>query len=523
MSCNNKIIDGTELEEINKHYKKGCTLIDDDRKGIEFLNGRQPESKKEETTYVEYAKQVFGQCFIRTLEDNNEILYYENGVYVSNGENKIKKILLQINPDLRIHEIKEIIEKIKQITYTPRVDFDVNEFQICVNNGILDVRTGQLTSHNPSKLFRTRIPVTFDPKARSVKFVKFLQTALPLPWDYIDKMEAFSTGLIKNSPKLESLFFETGAGNNGKSTFFTILNWFYGKENYSTVSIHDFIKNRFAKARLENKLINTFPDIENDSLDNFGLLKALVSGDEIDIERKYENPYSFVNHAKMFFSANELPEIKEKTFATFKRIRLTQWTQIFVKSELYLQQKAELGTKFPEFSDLELENELARNGIHKMNRQFVDDILSDENEKSGILNLLLVVVRHLIKRDDFFNHYDVEDIQDNWSKNSTVIESFAKECFVTESDTYVIKSEVYQIYYNYCKAKNKPPKSANVFHPLFQAQMSGLEDSKKRINKREVRIYQGIKWNISNQIVHKFVTLRNGETDETSCLENYSK
>lgn len=524
VTCDRKIIDGTDQEEIIRHYELGHEVITDNRTSQEYADDVKKRLNSEgDESHLQNAKIVLNRVSIKTLEDTKEILYYENGVYLPNGENKIKKELFEIDPNLQIHDNNEIIEKIKQMTYTPRIDFDNDEFEVCVRNGIINVKTGQFTEHDPHKLFRVQIPVSFNPKAQSRKFVQFLRQSLPLPDDYINQFEAFSTGLIKNSPKLEALFFETGTGDNGKSTLFKIMNWFYGRENYSTVSIHELILNRFAKARLEGKLLNTFPDIESDALDNFGLVKALVSGDEIDAESKYQHPHSFVNYAKLFFSANELPEIREKTFATFKRIRLTQWTQTFVKPTFYSQLRADLGQKFPEFTEQELESELALGGKHVMNKQFIDDILADENEKSGILNLLLITIRHLIKRDGFFNEYSIEEIKDDWSQNSTAIESFVNECLVKDPTAFLVKSEIYAVYYNYCKAIGKPPKGDNVLHPTIKSLIPGLEEGKKRVKKGQVerRVYLGLKWNKDHNIVRKFIGSFATEAGEAGYPGNY--
>ena len=194
------------------------------------------------------------------------------------------------------------------------------------------------------------------------------------------------------------MYFHTGIGDNGKSTFFTILNWFYGSANYSTVSIHDLLQDRFARIRLENKMLNTFPDIESDAMENLGILKALISGDAIDAQKKHENSHTFENRAKLFFSANELPEIKEKTFANFKRIRLTKWSQKFLKPILYKKELKDIEERLGDnFTEPELKEELQLMGIHQMNKQFVESILENEDEKSGILNMFLILVRHYHK------------------------------------------------------------------------------------------------------------------------------
>jgi len=469
-------------------------------------------------THSDAAYFILSKNNFKTLEDTDKILFYEDGVYKDNGELKIKTICEDWIKDCTREIVNEITATIKRKTPVSRKIFDLDGFEVCTTNKVINIKSGDISDHSPERFYRTRLPVNFDPKAKCPKFVKFLHMCLPHPDDYIDQLEAFACGLLKNIPKLEAMFFETGKGDNGKSTFINIINWFYGPDNTSTVSIHELLYNKFAKSRLENKRVNTFPDIESDALDNFGILKALVSGDAIDAENKYQNPYTFVCHAKLFFSANELPEIKEKTFATFKRIRLTKWNQNFVKVPVFEMEKEKMQIRYPEYTIHEIADELATNGIHLMDRQFVNSILEDEAEKSGILNLLLTVVKNIIKRDGFFNDYTQTQLNELWSENSTMIEAFAKDCLVRDSKHWIDKSKVYQVYHAYCRQFGKPPRPDNIFHPVLQS-LFNVESSQKRTKYGKIRIYEGLRWNEDDLLVHKMVVGTGG----TGFFYNYSK
>lgn len=472
-----------------------------------------------EMTRSDFAYMIMSDNRFVTLEDTEIILYYENGCYHHGGEGRIKKICESMIADCTNTDVKEITGTVQRKDRRKRAEFDLGGFTVCLKNCNVNVLTGQPDEHNPDLLFRSQLPVVFDGMARCPKFVRFLHDCLPDPNDYIDQIEAFACGLLKNIPKLEAMFFETGRGDNGKSTFLNIINWLFGPDNVATVSIHELIMNRFAKARLENRMINTFPDIESDALENFGILKALVSGDAIDAEFKYQNPHTFICHAKLFFSANELPEIKEKTFATFKRIRLTKWMQQFLKPADWQLHKDILKAKMPALDEEQLIDELALSGIRKMNRQFVNSILDDEVERSGIFNLLLIAARNIIRRDGFFNDYTHDQLKELWSENSTMIDSFCQDCLVKNSDRFVPKSKVYQAYHAYCRLYGKPPKQDNVVHPIIQARFS-VESTFRKIHGKTLRVYEGLFWNLDHTIANKF---HNPDTTDTPDSSYYSK
>ena len=271
----------------------------------------------------------------------------------------------------------------------------------------------------------------------------------------------------------------------------------------SVVSLHDLVTNRFAKARLEGKLLNIFPDIGSNALDNLNPIKPLISGDPIDAEIKYQNLHTFVNCAKMFFSANELPEIKEKTFADFKRIRVIEWTQQFLKQIEYATKFNELKAKLGgEFTDLDIENELALSGIYKMSKQFIKSITDDETEKSGILNLLLVCASKIIQRDGFFIERSIDDIQEAWSQNSTALESFIKDCIII-GEGEITRFDAYLTYRNYCKSLGKPTLPNNSFQKQLQDLLPTINPD-GWIGKK--RVYRGIFWNMNNKIVRRYAS-----------------
>jgi len=514
------VIEYQEPEKIKHNYDK---WNDEDRENFkkslkektQIQNLAELLQSSDDISYLDYAKAVMELCNIITLEDTQECLFYENGIYNSNAEIPIKKLLLKLNPELKLHQITEIIGKIKQMSWIKREEFDKDPHKICLKNCIVDVKTKKTEQQSPEKFYRIQIPVTYDPKAKCLKFTNFVNTCIASSDERIMLMEQMATPLLGNIPKLEAMYFNVGDGNNGKSTFFSLINWLYGENNISTVSLHDLVTNRFAKVRLEGKLLNLFPDIGSDALDNLNPIKPLISGDPIDVEYKYQNPHTFVNRAKMFFSANKLPEIKEKTFADFKRIRVIKWTHQFLKSTEYVTKFNELKTKLgDDFSDFDIENELTLSGIHKMNKQFISSITDDETEKSGMFNLLLSCASKIVQRDGFFIERSIEDIQEAWSKNSTALESFIKDCIVIGNGE-ITRFEAYLVYYNYCKFLGKPALPNNSFQKEFQVLLPTIDPDGWR---GKNRIYRGISWSMNNDVVRKHVST----TDTTSKQQNLS-
>ena len=487
---------------VKKQKEDAKIRIDELRKEL----GQDPYFGDEEFdgSWYGYAKLVMKEGHFWTLDDTDEILYYEKGKYYDGGVKIIKKILLELEPDLDIKYVNEIIARIKTSTWIPRKEFDKYPDEFCFENKIINIKTGEISNHNYKKLFRIQLPIKYDENAKCPKFIKFMQQCLPNPYDYIVVMEEFASCLLKNTISFQEMYFHTGNGDNGKSLFFHIIEWFLGEGLYSSETFHKLIKDRFAPANLENKLANIYADIVSDAIENINAMKPIVSGDTINAEFKHKTAHPFKNFSKMFFSANELPVIEEKTFSALKRIMLTKWEQKFLKKEEYEKELENIKTIYSELDSEQLNKELAKSGVHLMNKQFLKTITDEENEKQGILNMLLILCKNMIRRDGFFHKQDMEQLKDMWSENSTAIEKYVNECVITDPNDFIVKGNFHTLYVKYSiEITGKPPRADNVFHKQVKKILK-VEEGFKRIHGVNERVYLGISWNFDNSFIKKY-------------------
>ena len=101
--------------------------------------------------------------------------------------------------------------------------------------------------------------------------------------------------------------------------FWELFEQFLGDQNVSHASIQELNNARFAIADLHGKLANVCADLKAEKLTSTGTFKILVSGDTIRAQKKHGQPFDFRNIAKLIFSANEIPESNDQTYAYFKR------------------------------------------------------------------------------------------------------------------------------------------------------------------------------------------------------------
>lgn len=106
-------------------------------------------------------------------------------------------------------------------------EFDADPNLLGVENGILDLRTGQLLEVSPTHLVSMRARVAFDPRARCPLWLSSLGTVQPDK--SVQRLLQQLVGIfLTGDASLQKLIILYGLGANGKSTYIEIVAWLLG-------------------------------------------------------------------------------------------------------------------------------------------------------------------------------------------------------------------------------------------------------------------------------------------------------
>ena len=130
------------------------------RKILGIISVRDPE----QDIITNLTDQVMAEYSLVTMRDNEEIYYYNTtvGVYRIFGDRIIKEYLEVLYPKIKTHIVNEVIQKIKRRTGVDRDQFDNNIDVINVQNGLLNIWTGELREHSPDFLSITQLPLIYN-------------------------------------------------------------------------------------------------------------------------------------------------------------------------------------------------------------------------------------------------------------------------------------------------------------------------------------------------------------------------
>ena len=408
-------------------------------------------------SHTEYAAIIMEKHHFLTMRDSKEVLHYENGIYKLDGETIIDEEAERLVEKCTQRMNSEILRTVRVNTYVDRNVFDSDPTLINMKNGIFDMTAMKLMPHSHAIPFRTQLNVSYDQKAYPKKFMRFLMEVLDDKEDRQTILEMFATALLRNTLNMEKAVMLIGEGANGKSTLLSTIADVFGAENVSGVSIHDLLWNRFSKADLDAKMLNIYGDISSKDLNYVGILKSIITGEGITVEKKNKGSFIMRPYAKLFFAANRLPEVNEDTDAIYRRFLIIEFPRQFKGQD--------------------------------DNPTLLVELTTDE-EKSGILNLLIGYARIVMRNKRLTYAPTTEQVRSEWRDKSNPIMQFFSECIKETKGKDVIKEYVYAAYVKFCKERHFIPKKHITFSK--RCKDNGYKDNIVRIGKRTFRVWLDI-------------------------------
>jgi len=398
-----------------------------------------------------------------TIADTEEIYIYSQGAYRSRGETFVKRIVQDIFRKagklqrLSTHFVNEVLDHIRRSTLRQRSEFDKNIYTINLKNGLLDIRTLELKPHDPNYLSIIQLPVEWNPRAECPRWDKFISEIVE-PED-AKALQEFVGYMLWRDCRFQKAMMLTGSGSNGKTTFLNVIIKMLGEHNCAFRSLQELTTNRFAPADLFGKLANIYDDLPPDTLINTGIFKILVTGGEIQAEKKFKNAFKFRNFAKLIFSANKVPSTVDDTKAFFRR-----WIII----------------NFP--------NEFKRDKADP----HLEDKLSTPECLSYVLKWAVEGLRRLLEQGKFSYEDNIDKIEDRYMRASNPAYAFFQDCIEEDPDAFVTKDDLYRAFIEYCKQNKLPTLSKRTFAEHVKRWTNAV-DGWAKVEGRSVRAWRGIR------------------------------
>lgn len=262
---------------------------------------------------------------------SREMWVYKGGVYTPDGEQVIQSEVRELLGFLaKEHFVKETLEAIRETTYTDPSEFEAPKSLINFKNGVFDLETKELKEHSENPIFISQLPHDYAPNAKCPEWKKWLgEVTRPEDHDFLQEWCGYY--LLRDYPE-PSFLMLIGTGQNGKSIFINVMTYALGETNVTTISLSDLIYSDFLSADLFGKLGNLSDDIGSGVIRNAGKLKVVTSGGRMTFQRKFGHPFDASPYAKVTYSCNQPPEIKDESDAIKFRMKVVEFPYIFAKN-----------------------------------------------------------------------------------------------------------------------------------------------------------------------------------------------
>lgn len=263
--------------------------------------------------FDKFSNYLMNNASIKSIDNNLHI--FKDGVYVD-GYKYIEQAMIKNISDLKAAQRTEVLKYLHLIAPEGK---PASAYKIAFNNGIYDLATGELSDFDSNVVITNKIPFDFVPGAYSEICDKTLNKLACNDKETRMLLDEYIGYHFFRRNELRKAFFLVGDKKNGKSTFLQLLGYLLGDDNLSFLGLDD-LGDRFRTAEIVGKLGNIGDDIDDDFITKTGIFKKVVSGSEILVERKGQDPFKTKPYCKFSFSCNDTPKFKDRTGAVKDRL-----------------------------------------------------------------------------------------------------------------------------------------------------------------------------------------------------------
>lgn len=195
---------------------------------------------------------------------------------------------------------------------------------VLFDNGVLDLHTGQLYSHDPS-LFTTNIlPYNWRPGAECGQWMAFLNDVFEGDQERIALLQEWFGYMMANDYSHHKVMVLLGPSRSGKGTIGRVLQRLVGEANYTGGSLHDLAGPKFV-ASLRTKPVMFIGDAEQrigrGQVDHvIERIKKISGNDAVSIERLYKDSLSETLPTRITIAANSVPRLFDDSGALAGRL-----------------------------------------------------------------------------------------------------------------------------------------------------------------------------------------------------------
>ncbi|MGM0747111.1 MAG: phage/plasmid primase, P4 family [Bacillota bacterium] len=236
-------------------------------------------------------------------------------------------------------------------------ELDSHKYLFNCENGVIDLKTGDLLPHDRDLLFTKISPVAYEKDADCPNWKAFMESIFideqgKTNYEIIEFLQKAIGYSLTGETTEQVMFFLFGNGRNGKSTFINTVQHLLGDYGRQTNS-DTFIKKKNDTsinndiARLDGARFVSAVESEEGQQLSESLVKQITGGEKMSARFLRQEYFEFTPEFKVFFTTNHKPIVKGSDEGIWRRIRLVPFTVTIPKDKIDKQLPQKLAAEMP--------------------------------------------------------------------------------------------------------------------------------------------------------------------------------
>lgn len=228
--------------------------------------------------------------------------------------------------------VESAVGLLKKLTETPAEELDADPMLLNCANGVVDLRTGEMTPHDPARKMTKIVPIDYDPEADSSLWeIALAQIVGP---DLVPFMQRWAGYCLTGDTTEQVFAVHYGGGSNGKSLVIEVLSRICGGYAMSApaglvnASKIESVKDTELATLRGRRAVTAHETKEGCELRE-DFVKMATGGDRIPARKLYGDAFEFTPTHKLQLLTNHKPVIKGQDHGIWRRVMLIEYKSVF--------------------------------------------------------------------------------------------------------------------------------------------------------------------------------------------------
>ncbi len=396
-----------------------------------YANVAKQKKETDKVRFTNYEREILNSYPYLKKNEIGLVFNYEHGVYRLMSDMELSNIVLSgLYEDMlwNYRTKKNVSDKVAcLLSIIPDLVLTEDNGEIFnLKNGLLNIYTRTLAPHTPEYVSLIQSPVSYEPTAKCPTWIDCLSAWMEgeEKSEKTTLLQQFSGYCLSSAMRYDRALFLIGDGGNGKSTFVDTIAMVIGKDSTAHIDLEG-LYGQYGMKGLIGKRLNVVEEVHGNYYQS-NKLKKLISGENVTIDIKYKDQFSFRPQAKFVFAVNIMPRVDDTSSAMERRI-----CAILFKNNFRARPNTELRSD--------------------------RGILA--SELPGILNWMLDGAQHLKEMGTFISTKEQTELLTEYRQENSSVEGFLTECVEFKEGATVPARDLYDEYKTFCLRDGRKFKS----------------------------------------------------------------